>query len=90
MQIVCTSKGAKLWKCEPYWGEIQAMAKNVHQRVNGCVLIVRRESPLLAVNPFTSKAVPVRPVGSIPEDTRRYNGVDWLAGLIFLGYEPIN
>jgi uncharacterized protein len=89
--IVCSSRGAKLWSREPYWSEIQAMAKNARERVNGYVLIVRKEGPMLAVNPFTSKTVEVRPVGSsTPGDGQHYSEWDWLAGLIYLGYEPIS
>jgi hypothetical protein len=91
MQIVCSSKGAKLWRREPYWSEIQAMAKTAHERVGGSLLIIRNEEPMLAVNPFTKKTVTVRHVGwSMPQDAQHYNKADWLAGLIFLGYEPVS
>jgi hypothetical protein len=90
LQIICSSKGAKLWRREPYWSEIQAMAKNAHERVNGYLLIIRKEGPMLAVNPFTNKSVAVRPVERcVPQDAQYYNRADWLARLIFLGYEPI-
>jgi Putative transposase len=90
LQIICSSKGAKLWREEPYWSEIQAMAKNGHEHYDGYLLIVRKEGPLLAVNPFTNKTVAVRPVEwSMPQDAQRFNKADWLAGLILLGYEPV-
>jgi hypothetical protein len=90
LQIICSSKGVKLWRSEPYWSEIQTMAKNGHERYDGYLLIVRKEGPLLAVNPFTNKTVAVRPVEwSMPQGVQHFNKADWLEGLILLGYEPV-
>ena len=90
MQILCGSKGAKLWRSEPYWSDILSMAKNAHHHAKGYLLIIRKDEALLAVNPFTSKTAAVRPVQQpLPPNAQHQSGGDWLSGLIPLGYEPI-
>jgi len=58
LSVVCSSGAKHRWKQEPYWGYIKRAAAAFHAQHGIVVRIVRKDEPILVINPKTFEAEP--------------------------------
>jgi hypothetical protein len=56
LSVVCSNGAKHRWKQEPYWGDIKQAAAAMHLQRGGGVRIVRKDEPVLVINPVTFEA----------------------------------
>jgi hypothetical protein len=53
LSIICSSGAKHRWKKEPYWSDITRIAATLHAQDGGFVRIIRKDEPVLIINPQT-------------------------------------
>ena len=56
LSIICSNGAKHRWKQEPYWSDIKQAAAALHVQRTGGVRIVRKDEPVLVINPETFEA----------------------------------
>jgi hypothetical protein len=56
LSIICSNGAKHRWKQEPYWSDIKQAAAAMHVQRTGGVRIVRKDEPVLVINPETFEA----------------------------------
>jgi hypothetical protein len=70
LSIICSNGAKHRWKQEPYWSDIKQAAAAVHVQRTGGVRIIRKDEPVLVINPETFEAQSVgklKGMASLPQ-----------------------
>lgn len=56
LSVICSNGAKHRWKQEPYWGDIKRTAAALHVQHGAFVRIIRKDEPVLVINPKTFDA----------------------------------